>query len=46
MILWAARYAVPNCPVASVRISKANHSASTIIIPGKAKRIMGPVTTR
>lgn len=44
-MLWAARYDVPNCPVARVRISKANHSASIMIIPGNAKRIMGPAAT-
>lgn len=43
-MLWAARNELPNCPHAKVRISKANHSASTIIMPGNASRIMGPIT--
>lgn len=37
-----ARYSEPNWPVARVRISKANHSASTMIIPGMDRRIIGP----
>ena len=44
--LCAARYEVPNWLTIRVRISKANHSASTMIIPGSASHIMGPVTSQ
>ncbi len=42
----AARYEVPSWLEASVRISNANHSAATMIMPGRASRIMGPRATR
>lgn len=43
-ILCAARYSVPNWLDVRVRISKASHSATTIIMPGMASWIIGPVT--
>ncbi len=42
-MLCAARYDVPNWLVIRVRISNANHSATTMIIPGSASHIIGPV---
>lgn len=42
-MLCAARYVVPNWLVANVKISKANHSAITMIIPGNASLTIGPL---
>jgi len=43
--LWAARCALPNWLADRVRISKAKYWASTMIMPGRASRIIGPVKT-
>ena len=40
--LCAARWATPILPLASVRISNANHSATTMTMPGNASRTIGP----
>lgn len=44
--LWAAKYSVPKRLARRVKISKANHSASTMTIPGKARRTMTPQLDR
>lgn len=43
MMLCAARWALPNWLEARVRTSKAKYCASTMIMPGRASLIMGPV---